>query len=1113
MTTYNRTITLASTADTITQNFSTDDSVVVTVNAAQYSAGATASITIQSGESGDVAVSSSTVSIGSSFTITGISAGTYKIYLFYYDKYYGTQQGWVQGNVTQGEILPASPTANNQTVPSTTTSVTVPISGGIAIEEAYSLCVTPGLTTNVQVVNDRIDAMTPYNGVGDIFTISSGEMPAIGSSRTYYIYSYRYTAYGGAGQYYYASSFTVTRQSPAPDTTPDQFTFTDVSNVALFTTQTSNLITISGINASTSVSVSGGTYSKNGGGYTSSAGTAVNGDTFRVRHTSSFNFSTSINTTLNVGGVTDTFTSTTLAADTTPNQFTFTDVTNVARSTTQTSNLITISGLNTSTSVSVSGGTYSKNGGGYTSSSGTAVNGDTFRVRHTSSASFSTAVNTTLTVGGVSDTFTSTTEADNIPDAFTFTDVTNAALNTLYTSNSITVSGIATSTSVIVYGVAGSVYSKNGGAFTSSVGSAVNGDTFRVRHTSAGSFSTSRTTTLSIGGSTGNFTTTTLAADTTPNQFTFTDVTNVAVSSTQVSNSITISGINTSTSVFVSGGAYSKNGGAFTTASGTALNGDTFRVLHTSSASFSTAVSTTLIVGGVSDTFTSTTIGQDTTPNQFTFTDVTNVARSTTQTSNTITISGINSTSSVSVSGGTYSKNGGAYTSSAGTAVNGDTFAVRHTSSASFSTAVNTTLNVGGVTDTFTSTTENDTVPNPFTFTDVTNVALSTTQTSNTITISGLNAATSVSISGGTYSKNGGAYTSSAGTAVNGDTFAVRHTSSASFSTAVNTTLNVGGVTDTFTSTTLASDTTPNQFTFTDVTNVAVSTTQTSNTITISGLNTSTSVSISGGTYSKNGGAYTSSAGTAVNGDTFAVRHTSSGSFSTAVSTTLNVGGVTDTFTSTTLGSDTAPDAFDLGGPVTDVGASVNIFSNIITVSGINTATSISISGTGSPAYSIDGGVTYTSSSGSVTGGTNVRVRVTSASTGSTSVTATLNIGGVTDTFTATTAGGGGGGSGIDSGPSNYGIEIRGPDGVTKVLSPTTRFGCALGEFVPITLTGNSSYLIVTDMTNLTTSNSTVLILSNVVTIVFSIAREINGFRITNDTNSTFSLLAAPIRF
>jgi hypothetical protein len=97
-----------------------------------------------------------------------------------------------------------------------------------------------------------------------------------------------------------------------------------------------------------------------------------------------------------------------------------------------------------------------------------------------------------------------------------------------------------------------------------------------------------------------------------------------------------------------------------------------------------------------------------------------------------------------------------------------------------------------------------DTTPDPFAFTDVTGVALNTTQTSNTITVTGINAAANVSISGGTYSKNGGSYTSSAGTCVNGDTFRVQHTSSNSYSTAVNTTLTIGGVSDTFTSTTLA---------------------------------------------------------------------------------------------------------------------------------------------------------------------------------------------------------------------------------------------------------------------------------------------------------------------
>jgi hypothetical protein len=106
----------------------------------------------------------------------------------------------------------------------------------------------------------------------------------------------------------------------------------------------------------------------------------------------------------------------------------------------------------------------------------------------------------------------------------------------------------------------------------------------------------------------------------------------------------------------------------------------------------------------------------------------------------------------------------------------------------------------------------------------------------------------------------------------------------------------------------LASDTTPDAFTFTDVTSAPLSTTETSNTITIAGLGSgvSVAVTVTGGTYSKNGGSYVSSAGTAQNGDTFAVRHTSSSSNSTATNTVLTVGGVSDTFTSTTVASSAA---------------------------------------------------------------------------------------------------------------------------------------------------------------------------------------------------------------
>ena len=64
-------------------------------------------------------------------------------------------------------------------------------------------------------------------------------------------------------------------------------------------------------------------------------------------------------------------------------------------------------------------------------------------MRVISSNSFSTTVNTTLTIGGVSDTYSVTTlAADTTPDAFTISAVTDADLNKDYTSNPIVISGI-----------------------------------------------------------------------------------------------------------------------------------------------------------------------------------------------------------------------------------------------------------------------------------------------------------------------------------------------------------------------------------------------------------------------------------------------------------------------------------------------------------------------------------------------------------------------------------------------------------------------------------------------------------------------------------------------
>lgn len=782
MANFNRTLTInTSGTGSVTQNVVVNDTITVTVQSGGSFTG-TASITNNS--SSVCSISASSVSIGSSFTITATATGTIDVLVVLFIDKSTSESGTVGGTVSAGNpIAPtvsatqtasgtgyqinANPTGTtNGTIEyqfsgqglspntrsftssyqtgstftvggewgrstwtvtaratdngvtatnsdSVTLPTTPPYTAGISVTPTNRdvTDATSSTTFTVDVTNEYMEQFTQYRLGSSLGSARTGEgvitanstdsgWPSTGQTTNFTVQAALPAADGGDGAW---DNTSATGSITNIDSTPNQFSFNDVTGVALSSTQTSNQVTIGGINTSVAVSVSGGTYSKNSGAYTSSAGTAVNGDTFTVRHTSAGTFSTAVNTTLTVGGVSDTFTSATLAEDTTPNSFTFTDQTNVQLNTTQTSNLITISGINSTASVSITGGTYSKNGGAYTSASGTATNGDTFRVRHTSSSNFSSSVNTTLTVGGVSDTFTTTTgAADSTPNSFTFNDQTNVQLNTTQTSNEITISGINTSVSV---SVSGGTYSKNGGAYTSASGTAVNGDTFRVRHTSSSSFSSSVNTSLTVGGVSDTFTTTTGAQDTTPDQFNFTDVNNVARSTTQTSNLITLSGMNSPATVTVSGGTYSKNGGAYTSSSTTGSNGDTFRVRHTSSANFGTAVNTTLNVGSVSDTFTSTTLAQDVTPDAFSFTDVNNVSTSTTQTSNQITISGINDTVSVSITGGTYSKNSGAYTSSAGTAINGDTFTVRHTSSASFNTAVNTTLTVGGVSDTYTSTT------------------------------------------------------------------------------------------------------------------------------------------------------------------------------------------------------------------------------------------------------------------------------------------------------------------------------------------------------------------------------------------------------------------------
>jgi len=326
-------------------------------------------------------------------------------------------------------------------------------------------------------------------------------------------------------------------------------------------------------------------------------------------------------------------------------------------------------------------------------------------------------------------------------------------------------------------------------------------------------------------------------------------------------------------------------------------------VRQTSANSHSTTTGATLTIGGISDTFSVTTVAApDSVPAQFTFTDQANVPLNTVITSNVIMVSGINIAATISVTGGTYSIKGRDYTSVSGTIFNGETVTVQQTSSADYSTTTDATLIIGGVSDTFSVTTKDDTTPAPFAFTDQTNVPLNSVMTSNEITVSGMNGAAVISIIGGTYSINGGAYRSSSSIVHAGDKVTVQQISSESYSTKTDATLNIGGVSDTFSVTTIPSpdETPPDQFTFIDQTNVSLDTLVTSNAIMVTGISFPATISITGGTYSINGDPYTSENGTVDNGDTVTVQQISSGTYSTTTDATLTIGGISDTFSVTT---------------------------------------------------------------------------------------------------------------------------------------------------------------------------------------------------------------------
>lgn len=239
------------------------------------------------------------------------------------------------------------------------------------------------------------------------------------------------------------AQYTIQVTAPVDDM-PDAFSISDASGVSPGAVISSSIQQVKGVNAPVQISVSdGGSFLLPGGSWQSTPATVENLQFFQVRLTAPSTFSATKAIVLTVGSRATTINISTAAADTTPDAFAFAAITGAELSTSVTSAAMTVAGINAAAPISITGGSYSINGGSFTSVAGTVSSGDSVRVQLTSLASYLSGKTATLTIGGVAAGFSVTTRAaSTMPSAFTFGARVSTTMTGTKDSPIVTISGI-----------------------------------------------------------------------------------------------------------------------------------------------------------------------------------------------------------------------------------------------------------------------------------------------------------------------------------------------------------------------------------------------------------------------------------------------------------------------------------------------------------------------------------------------------------------------------------------------------------------------------------------------------------------------------------------------
>ena len=872
----------------------------------------------------------------------------------------------------------------------------------------------------------------------------------------------------------------ATGSTPLPNTTltflpngnPQPFLFAPIGSANVNQEYQSETITIYGLepNYSVTVSASGGTVDA---GTSSLSGIFATSKTVTTSATGSlvvatklttgFEYSKVYSVNVSVGNQKTIFGVTTKVVDLAPDQFTIDPQNDANTSTMYTSNTVTVSGLDPYASILVSAtggtvdvgtsslsGTFVSNTTVSTSSSGTFV----FAARGSSSTTYSDTRTVSVLVGGISAPYIISTAAPDVqPNAFVFTDTTNATTSTSYTSSQITLTGMSPNTAITATSTGGTIdlgTSSLSGTFATSktATTSANGTlVLAAKGTSSTQYGNSTPVTVTVGGLSSVYNITTQVADIIPDVFTIDAVANTTPNTVYTSNTVTVTGLSAGISVLVSANngtidvGTSTLSGSFATSNTVTTSGSgtfVFATKGTSSSEYGSTSYVTVTINGISAIFNINNAVADINPNAFTFDNITNASLGTSYTSNTVTLTGMSSNTLVTItaSGGTIDANTtspltGTFSSSktVRTSANGTVLLVaKANSSTSYQTTSSVPVTVsGGTVGTFNITTQIlDNSPVFFSFDPKTNADISTTYTSNTVMLTGMSPNVSVTLTAtggtidanttspltGTFSSSKTVMTSPSGT-VN---VAARGVSSSSYQTTGVVSVSVGGITGSYNITTLKATIQPNSFAFTDTNNADPNTQYFSDTVTVSGLSPSVSVTITAsggyidagtsslsGSYATSKTVTTSASGTLV----VRVRVTSSSNWGTTQSATVNVGGKTATYSVTTTAIDTTPTPFSFT-PVTNANIGQDYTSSQITVSGLTPSISIVVSASGG---TVDAGTsvlsgTFSSSktvTTSASGTIVIQAKTTSSGSYSSTTSSKVTIGGVSGTFSVTT--------------------------------------------------------------------------------------------------------------